>query len=181
MKKLLIIGAVLALAAFASQAQTFQSFADGAITNGAAGGGFWRATTGNYNIASYDYLYSLTTSTNGLGAGLILGGDYMWSGKSVREQNDVKGGFTLKYNIEPFKMIGLTNFLLTVNGGSALATPRASGASVGNITFVGASFKLNIYKSVVFNIDPSWQTRVGQGAFDRNYAGIQGFLSIGFP
>jgi hypothetical protein len=171
---------LLCLFAVGARAQTFQSFTDGAITNGAVGGGFWRGLTGNYNIASYDYLYSINPTTNGLSAGLILGGDYMWSGKKVQEQNDVKGGFSLQYTMTPLRFAGITNVLLVVNGGNALATPRQAGASVGDITYFGANYKINVYKTINFNFNPSWQMRVGQGAFDRQYVGIQGFFSLGF-
>jgi len=186
MKKILVVltamAALLAIGftAVSARAQSIQQILDTAVTNGAVGGGYWRGLTGNYNIASYDYLYNITPSSNSLSAGLILGGDYMWSGKKVHEQNDVKGGFSLQYSLAPFKMAGVTNFFVIINGGNALATPRQKGASVGDITYAGANFKLNIYKTINFNINPSWQMRVGQGEFNRNYVGIQGFLSVGF-
>jgi hypothetical protein len=169
---------LLALAVSA-RAQIPQSIFDTAVTNGAVGGGYWRGLTGNYNIASYDYLYDITASTNSLGAGLILGGDYMWSGRNLHEQNSVKGGFTLDYTLEPLRSAGLTNVVLTINGGNAVATPKGNN-SIGDITYAGANFKLKVYKSLNFNINPSWQNRVGQAEFSRQYVGVQGFFSLGF-
>jgi hypothetical protein len=157
----------------------FQSGFDAAVTDGAAGGGLWRATTGNYNIASYDYVYNFNTETNSLGAGLILGGDYMWSGSRVHIQNDIKGGFSINYKGD-LRSIGMTNTTFRMVGGNAIATPRQKGAGVGNITFVNLDLTFHLYKSINLHIDPGWQTRVGQGDFDRNYGGLQLFFSMGF-
>jgi hypothetical protein len=160
---------------------TLQSVWDAGITNGAVGGGYWRSTTGNYNIASYDFLYNLTTASNALGAGLIIGGDYMWGGKGVGVWNDVKGGFALNYTLHPLSVVGYTNFLVVkVFAGDAVATPRSSNVGVGNIAFVGVDWSVNVYKSVNFHVAPAYQTRTGQGEFDRNYAGVQGFFSLKF-
>lgn len=182
MKRIILTAAValLALAAISGQAQTgtFQQMLDGAINDGAIGGGGWRATTGNFNIYSYDYAYSITAQTNGLGAGLIVGGDYMKGGNGEAVWNDVKGGFSVNYQFN-LNAIGFSNTVFKVYGGNAIATPHNSGAGVGNITFVGVDYSLVVYKRLVFHISPAYQTRTGQGDFDRNYAGIQAFFSLG--
>jgi len=179
--KLTLALAALLLCASYSQAQSnpFQAAFDSAVTNGAGGGGIWRGLSGNYNIASFDFLYNLAPSTNSLGAGLLLGGDYMWHGKT-HVQNDVKGGFALQYTVSPLKMVGFTNFVVTINGGDCVATPHGKGVGIGNVTFAGANMQFKLYKKINFNIDPSWQKRNGQGEFDRSYVGIQGFFSLGF-
>jgi hypothetical protein len=182
----ILVGAAAILlfaAASAARAQTqnpIQYAIDAGIKNGAVGGGYWRATTGNYSIASYDFVYNLTTETNSLGAGLIIGGDYMWSGGSVGEWNDIKGGFSLNYELRPLKPAGITNFVVKIYGGDAVATPKHAGVGVGNISFVGADYTLKLYKSINLQIAPAIQNRTGQGKFDRTYVGIQGFLSVGF-
>jgi hypothetical protein len=172
--------ALLCLAAPKLNAQgTFQQALDSAIQNGAIGGGAWRATSGNVDIFSYDFLYDINTSTNALGAGLIIGGDAMREGHNAAQWNDVKGGFTINY-MGNLQAIGLTNATFKVYGGNAIANPHGnSNVGVGNITFVGVAFSLRVYKTVELNLSPSWQTRVGQGVYDRNYAGIQAFLSVG--
>lgn len=179
-KKLLIALAALLCVAGNSRANIAQDIWNAGITNGAVGGGFWRSTTGNYNIASYDLLYNLTKNDSGLGAGLIVGGDYMWSGHKKGVFNDVKGGFALNYKLAPLATLGVTNFVVTVFGGDAIATPRTSNVGVGNIVFAGADWSVNVYKRVDFHIAPAYQTRTGQGEFDRNYVGVQGFLSLRF-
>ena len=160
-----------------AQVNPIQAGLDSAINNGAVGGGYWRSTTGNYTIYSYDYLYNITASTNGLGAGLLVGGDNMRSG-SQNVWNDVKGGFAINYQFN-LGSIGLTNAVFKVYGGNAVATPRDSGTGVGNIAFVGVDWSVDLYKRLVFHLSPSYQTRTGQGDFDRNYAGIQAFFSLG--
>ena len=173
--------ALLIFTAISARAQgSFQATLDSAIHDGAIGGGAWRSTTGNINIFSYDYLYNITTSSNGLGAGLILGGDIMKDGHNASQFNDVKGGFTINYQFN-LQAIGFTNTVFKVYGGNAVATPHgSSSAGVGNITFMGIDYSMNIYKSISLHISPAWQTRTGQGVYDRNYAGIQAFFSLGF-
>lgn len=179
MRKLLtLIGVVFT--ATVINANPIQSAFDAGITNGAVGAGYWRGLTGGFNIVSYDLVYNLTPKSDTLGAGLIIGGDYMWKDGSKGVWNDVKGGFTLNYTLAPLKMAGITNFVVTVYGGDAIANPRTAGTGVGNIAFVGADWKLKVYKKVDFHVSPAYQTRTGQGEFDRNYVGIQGFFSFGF-
>ena len=175
--KFTVLLAALLCAAGMSQAQTFQAGLDSLIKDGAIGGGYWRATKGNFTVYSGDYLYNITATTNGLSAGLILGVDNM-RGAGVSVFNDVKGGFALNYKFN-LAAIGLTNTEFKVYGGSCIATPRGGTAGVGNITFAGVDYSLDVYKSVVLHIDPAYQTRTGQGEFDRNYIGIQAFLSLG--
>ncbi len=179
MKKLILIG-VATLLATVSQANPLQDFLDAGITNGAAGGGYWRATHGNYSIYSYDLLYNLAPSNNSLGAGLIFGGDYLRGSKGVSEFNDVKGGFALDYTVAPLKAIGLTNFVVDFFGGTALATPHNSSSGIGTITFAGVDWAHYVYKKLAIHVDPSWETRTGQGQFDRSYVGIQAYFSINF-
>jgi hypothetical protein len=172
------IGLLIVAARNAHAQNPVQVVFDSAVKNGAVGGGFWRATTGNHNIASYDYLYALTTQPNGLGAGLIVGGDCMFGGGSSAQWNDVKGGFAIKYQFN-LGAIGFTNTVLEVYGGTAVATPRSPAVGVGNITFVGLDYRLKLYQRIYFHIDPAYQTRTGQGEFDGNYLGIQAFFSLG--
>jgi len=178
MKIKLTLAALLVCAITVCHAQSpFQTGFDSLVKDGAIGGGYWRAITGNYTLYSYDYLYSITSETNTLGAGLIAGGDIMrGNGKTI--QNDVKGGFTInyKFNLSP---IGFTNVVFKVYAGTAIATPRGNAVGVGNITFVGINYTFRIYKTLALNIDPAYQTRTGQSEFNRNYIGIQAFLSIG--
>jgi len=179
MKKLLTLACLLAAFTITIQAQTpFQSGLDSAIKDGAAGGGYWRSLTGNYTVLSYDYLYNITAASNTLGAGLILGGDYLKGGSGTAVWNDVKGGFALNYKFN-LGAIGFSNTVFKVYGGSAIATPRGGTVGIGNITFVGVDYSLKLYKSVLFHISPAYQTRTGQGEFNRNYAGIQAFFSLG--
>jgi hypothetical protein len=175
---ILLSTSTLSLSAIA-QSNPFQTAWDSAIQNGAAGGGYWRATTGNYSIYSYDALYNVATATNALGAGLIAGGDDLRTrGQSV--WNDVKGGFTINYSFDALRSVGYTNVLeLKVYGGTAVATPHGSGVGVGNISFIGVDGHWDVYKQIVVHISPAYQTRVGQGAYDRNYPGIQFFVSLG--
>ena len=177
---LIAAAALLIITAISARAQTaFQSTLDSVIKDGAVGGGFWRSTSGNINILSYDYLYNITTVSNALGAGLIVGGDTMKDGHNASVWNDVKGGFSINYRGN-LQAIGLTNTVFKCYVGNAIATPRGnSTAGVGNITFVGAAVAFPVWKSLLINISPSWQTRTGQGNFDRNYAGIQAFISYG--
>jgi hypothetical protein len=170
---------LLALMQCMAQAQSnpFQTGLDAAVNNGAIGGGAWRSTTGDYTIYSYDYLFNITPGTNALGAGLIIGGDCVQSGHADT-WNDVKGGFAVNYQFN-LGAIGLTNAVFKVYGGNAVATPRNSDVGVGNITFVGVDWSVDIYKRIVLHISPAYQTRTGQGDLDRNYAGIQAFISLG--
>ena len=177
---LILASISLLLIAITGRAQSaFQTAFDSIVNDGAIGGGAWRSTTGNINIFSYDYLYNINSSSNALGAGLILGGDTMRDGHNAAVWNDVKGGFTINYKFN-LGAIGLTNTQFKFYAGNAIATPRGnSSAGVGNIAFVGAGYSVKVYKTLLFNISPAWQTRTGQGNFDRNYAGVQGFFSIG--
>ena len=177
----LILAALLCFAGLTTtKANPLQDAWNAGITNGAIGGGYWRATTGNFNIASYDLLYNFTIQGGGLGAGLIVGGDYMWSGKTKGIFNDVKGGFALNYTLAPLQAVGFTNFVVKIYAGDAVATPRIKGVGVGNIAFAGADWQVKLYKSISFHVDPAIQTRTGQGEFDRTYPGIQGFFSLKF-
>ena len=173
----LIIAVLLCICGITQAQNSFQNILDGAIKDGAVGGGYWRATTGNFTVYSYDYAYNITTQSNGLGAGLILGGDYM-KGHNSAVWNDVKGGFSINYKFN-LGAIGLTNTQFKVFGGSCIATPRGGAVGVGNISFVGIDYSLDVYKSVVLHVAPAYQTRTGQGEYDRNYLGIQAFLSLG--
>ena len=163
MKKLIaIIGAAFVLAVTSQAQNVFQQGFDAAVTNGAVGAGFWRSTSGNYNIASYDYVYGFNTETNSLGAGLIVGGDYMWSGKNNHVQNDVKGGFSVNYhgNLEA---IGFTNANFGIDGGSCIATPRSPSVGIGNITFANIDVSFKVYHDIRLHFAPGWQKRFGQG------------------
>ena len=177
-KLVLALAALMCCAGLTKAQSVFQSGFDAFATNGAAGGGLWAATTGNYRVASYDYVYNFNTETNSLGAGLIIGGDYMWSNHQ-HIQNDVKGGFSVNYSGN-LSMIGLTNTNFRIVGGNAIATPHSTGTGIGNITFANLDLSFRLFNQIHLHLDPGWQTRVGQGEFDRNYLGMQLFFSLRF-
>lgn len=182
MKKLLLITA-LALASVSGYSQNvLQLVMDSAVTNGAVGGGYWHSTSGSYNIVNGDFIYNVTKSDSVLGAGLIVGYDYLWgNGKGNHVWNDVKGGFQLTSTFYPLKSLGYTNFLVKVFGGDTLANPHGSKTTgVGNIVFTGVDHSWTIYKHLDFHLDPMYQNRSGQAQWSRNYIGINGFLSLGF-
>lgn len=158
-----------------------QGIFDNALTNGAVMGGYWRSTTGNASIANYDLVYNIAKTPEGvLGAGLLFGGDFMWS-RNEHVWNDVKGGVAVNATLAPLKQFGLTNFFCRITGGILVATPHESGAGVGSIEFATIDVGVRIWKQLELRIDPGWQNRTGQGArWDRQYLGINGGLSWGF-
>ena len=142
-KQSIILAALLCCAGLTVQAQTFQSAFDSGVTNGAVGVGYWRGLTGNYNIASYDYVYNLTTQSNALGAGLLVGGDYLWGSKQTPVWNDVKGGVAINYNGN-LAVIGFTNAVFKLAGGNAIASPHDVKAGIGDITFADIDFSIKL-------------------------------------
>ena len=103
----------------------------------------------------------------------------MKAGRGAGVWNDVKGGFSINYTFN-LGAIGASNTMFKVYGGNCVATPRGnSSAGVGNIAFVGLDYKQTVYKQIDLHISPADQTRTGQGIYDRNYPGIQAFISRG--
>jgi len=173
MKK--IIASLILVSALAVQAQSSGSFSGGlqqigdavsSSTNWTAIAGYGHSTSGNKSLLFADIAYNFNQNV-----GIVGGYDYLF-GNGNSQANIVKGGVTLSLPMHPFAFLGstfATNITCTPFVADLLATPKNSGAGIGNIMTTGVNFDVYSFKNFELGAGVQIEKRTGQGDWDGSY------------
>lgn len=142
-------------------------------TNWTVAVGAGRGLSGkNNNVAFADLAYNIVTTSNGFGAGLIIGDEIMF-GHGKPQVSTVAGGINLNGEITPLAFLGLTSFTGDFWVADLMATPQ-NGNAIGNLVVTGIAFHVFTVKNFSIKIAPAYENRQGQGKYDGGF----GLLSL---
>lgn len=132
------------------------------------------APYGTYVIQAKKFGYGVGAAYN-LSLGPVSGGPIILI-DHVDQLFGFSGGVTLKGDIHPLTFIGVTNFVVTPFGITAIGTSLAGGPNgdIQTISSVGADFKFGNLWGGKFLIGGAYGTRTGAGAYSGGY--INGFI-----
>lgn len=142
---------------------------------------FARKLTGNADEAGLLGFYNFN---NNVAAGIGIAHLWQPSGGQASSTFTLSVGLSLRADIYPLKVFGLTNFAVEPFGITAVGTP-VNGENHGNLmnaNRIGAAvqiYKFNAGKNIItFNAGAFYGNQTGTGYFDGNYAG--GFTAGGW-